>query len=172
MELAYIRSSIIFIIVITAINGAKVNNSGIPEDILLPYYVRPVHYTIEIRHEIYQCGGYNIVCKETENEYGSFRFSGDIKTTIHILQSTRYIRLHQLDLTIMLDRQKTLTTDNGIIYGFNKSKHNDETNILEFSLSDILLPGLYTFNINFKGHLIENHEKSFYRNFGKGNRVM
>ncbi|KAG5344844.1 AMPE aminopeptidase, partial [Acromyrmex heyeri] len=175
MKLAHIKSSVIFIIVITVFNSAKVNNFEIAEDILLPYFVRPVHYTIELKHIIYQCADRDdIFCNETvdsESDNSSFRFFGEIRTTIHILQSIRYIRLHQLDLAIMIDPKLTLTTDNGILYVLNKLKYFYKTNILEFPLSVMLLPGLYTLNIVFGGLILENHEKSSYRNFIKDNRV-
>ncbi|KYN22452.1 Aminopeptidase N [Trachymyrmex cornetzi] len=132
----------------------------------------PVHYTIKLAH-IHQCSGRsNVFCEEIlgySSFPSSFPFFGEISTTINILQSTQYIRMHQINLTL-INRNITLTKDNGIIYVLNKYKYNYKTNILEFPLSYILLAGLYTFKTEFYGDLKENH-KSIYKYFYKGNRI-
>ncbi|KYM80959.1 hypothetical protein ALC53_08607 [Atta colombica] len=63
-----------------------------------------------------------------------FFFAVKTNTTINILQSTHYINLHQLELTLSVN-------------------------------------GLYTFKIQFFGHLVENHEDSFFKNVFTENTV-
>ncbi|KYN19131.1 Glutamyl aminopeptidase [Trachymyrmex cornetzi] len=166
-------NSVIFIIVITTINGAEVNNFIIPKE-RLPDYVIPVHYTIKLTHMIYHCSiRSDVFCEEIlgySSFPNSFPFFGEISTTINILQSTQYIRMHQVNLTI-INRNITLTKDNGIIYVLDKHRYTYHTNILEFPLSYILLPGLYTFKMEFFGHLSENH-KSIYKYFLKESGIV
>ncbi|KYN19672.1 Glutamyl aminopeptidase [Trachymyrmex cornetzi] len=72
----------------------------------------------------------------------------------------------------MISRQNvTLTTDSGITYILNKHSYTYDTNILEFVLSYILLPGLYTLKTEFFGHLMKNHTNtiSIYKYFYMGN---
>ncbi|KYN16369.1 Glutamyl aminopeptidase, partial [Trachymyrmex cornetzi] len=85
-------------------------------------------------------------------------------------ESTHYISLNQLNLIISL-ANITLTTKNAIIYVLDGYKYSKKTNILGFPLDYMLLPGLYTFKIQFFGHLRENHEDSFFKNVSKGNTV-
>ncbi|KYN50705.1 hypothetical protein ALC56_00082 [Trachymyrmex septentrionalis] len=135
----------------------------------------PVHYTIMLEHILYQCNykgdvDCNADTIDSKRDYSLFSFSGETRTIIHILQSTQYIRLHKLDLTLN-DWKIILISDNGVTYVLKKLKYNYEENILEFPLSFILFPGLYTLKLEFEGHLIDNHEKSLYKNFAKENRV-
>ncbi|KYN19638.1 Aminopeptidase N [Trachymyrmex cornetzi] len=173
LKLQRIKPNIIFIIVITTLNDAEVNNFRIPEE-RLPDYVMSVHYTIKLTHMIYQCSDtYDIICEQILNYRSfpsTFLFYGETSTTINILQSTQYITMHTINLLIT-NRDTTLTSDNGIIYVLNKYKYASQTDILKFPLSYKLLPGLYTLKIEFFGHLSENH-KGIYKHFYTGNRTV
>jgi len=102
------------------------------------------------------------------NEYNSFYFYGESNTTINILQSTQYIKLHIIN-SIIISWKITIIKNNGITYK-NYTK-TFKTNLLEFHFTNVLSPGLYTLKMGFLGRLTENFSKnfqSFYTNKEKG----
>ncbi|KYN22232.1 hypothetical protein ALC57_05373 [Trachymyrmex cornetzi] len=174
MNLVQISNRVILILTIAVLNSDEQNNFNISNYIHFPYYMIPVHYCIQLDYinpNYEHTDKLDNIWKEMfglKNEYDSFFFRGKTSTTINILQSTHYISLNQLKLIISL-ANITLTTKNAIIYVLNKYKYSK--NVLGFPLLYMLLPGLYTFKIQFFSHLRENHEDSFFKNVSKGNIV-
>ncbi|KAG5313338.1 AMPN Aminopeptidase, partial [Acromyrmex insinuator] len=171
MDLAQISSGLIHILTIAVLNSEELNNSTISNDERLPYYVIPVHYSIQLSYlnsSIYEYyDRFKFTLEKMFMKYDdSGLFRGETSTTINILQSTQYIRLHQLKLSVD-HNNVTLITKNGIIYVLNKYKYIYQTNIIEFSFLYKLLPGLYTFKIQFFNNPIKNEENSFYKIFQK-----
>jgi len=86
MSQAYIiSSSLIFIITITILTCEKLNKCS-NSNTCLPYYVKPVHYHIQL-HTLQTFDSYSIF------EFRYFRFKGESSTIINILQTTKYIKL-------------------------------------------------------------------------------
>jgi len=137
---------------ITMLTGEKLYNCSNP-DICLPSYVIPVHYLIKL-----QIQKYNFSSK---NQYDTLKFTGESSTTINILEPTRNIKLHGLNLFII---NPITAIKNNIIYALKESSISND---LKFHFSDVLYPGLYTLNIKFHGYLIQNSTKehSFFRSF-------
>jgi len=163
MDQAYI-SSLIFIVTITILTGEKLNNCSNSNDTCLPYYVIPIHYHIKLTHLM---GTYDSYLTKLLNlKEDSFYFRGESRTTINILQSTQYIKLHKLNLIIDL-KKITLIKNNGINYELKITTETFETNLLEFRFFNVLSPGLYTLKLEFFG-LTETSSKSFYINKKKG----
>ncbi|KYN17773.1 hypothetical protein ALC57_09935 [Trachymyrmex cornetzi] len=172
MNLAQISNSVILILAIAVLNSEEQNNFNITNYVRFPHYVLPVHYCIQLDYLIYKHIDDNLgnIWKEivgSKNEYDSFLFRGKTSTTINILQSTHHISLNQINLTLII-ANITLSTKNAIIYVLDKYKYTKKTNVLGFLLDYMLLPGLYTFKIQFFGHLIED---SFFKNVSKENTV-
>jgi len=167
MNLAQISSSIIFMITISILTGEKLKSCKNLNDICLPYHVIPVHYHIKLTH-IYWPKLLNI-----KDEYDSFNFHGTSITTINILQSTHYIKLNMLNLNIINRSNLTLIRNNGITYALKNYTEIPETNLIELYFSNILYPGLYTFEMIFFGRLTENSTKGFFKSFytNKGNSI-
>jgi len=166
MNQAYMISrSLIFIITITILTGEKLNNCS-NSNTCLPYYVIPVHYHIKLNHSENYDFYYKI-------EYSFFEFSGESSTTINILQSTKYIKLHALNLFIHQGKI-TLTKNNGVTYALKTYIETHETNILEFHFCNVLSPGIYTLKMEFFGQLAENFLKSSFKRFytKKENSIM
>jgi len=164
MNLVQISSNIILITTITIITGKKLN-SNTSNNIRLPHYVIPVHYHIKFTHlymeayDLYWPKQLNL-----KNKNDSFNIHGESSITINILLSTRYIKLHKLNL-IIFHENITLIKNNGITYALKNSLQISETNLLEFYFSSVLSPGLYTLKIEFFGRLTENSSKNVFKNF-------
>jgi len=166
MNLAQISSSVIFMITIRILTGEKLENCKYPNDICLPYYVIPVHYHIKLTH-LYM-GKYDFHWAKLLNmkdEYDSFNFLGELSTTINILQSTQNIKLHMLHLHIINWSNTTLIRNNGITCALKGYTKIAKTNLIEFYISNISYPGLYTFKMEYVGHLTESSTKSFFKSF-------
>jgi len=157
MNQAYMISrSLIFIITITILTGEKLNNCS-NSNACLPYYVIPVHYHIKL-HFFETYDFYSIF------EFCYVDFDGETSTIINILQSTKYIKLHALDLIIHRGKI-TLIKNNGVTYALKTFIEIHETNILEFHFFNVLSPGLYTLKIKFFGHLSEKYSKNVFKSF-------
>jgi len=165
MNLARI-SSVIFMTTISILTGEKLENSN-SSNICLLYYVIPVHYhiklTLYMEKPDYWAKLLNIKNINVKNEYDNFYFHGESTTTINILQSTQYIKLHMLNL-IKINRS-TLNKNNGIIYALKTFTHNSATNIIEYYFFNTLSPGLYTLKMEFLDHFTENSAKNFFQSF-------
>jgi len=163
MNLAQI-SSVIFMTTISILTGERLESCNSP-NICLPYYVIPVHYHIKLTH-LYK-ENYDFYWAELnvniKNEYDNFNFYGESSTTINILQSIQYIKLHKLNLYI-IKSNITLIKNNGIIYELTNYTQTSETNLSEFYFSNVF-PGLYTFKIEFFGRLTETSTKSSFKSF-------
>jgi len=173
MNVAQLSSSVIFITTINILVGEKSNNCKNP-NICLPYYVIPVHYQIKLTH--YYMDKYDFywvkqLKKQLKNENNDYNFHGESSTTINILQSTQYIKLHMLYLII--SDQSTLIKNNGIIYPLKIYTETPKTNLLELFFFNVLSPGLYTLKMEFLGLLTENSTKSIFKSFytNKGNGI-
>jgi len=170
MNEAHISSSLIFIITITILTGEKLNDCSNPNHACLSYYMIPVHYRIKLIHLyeklIHMEDNYPYWAKllNLKDEYDSFNFHGESSTTINIFQSTKYIKLHKLNLTIIPSKIKIIK-NNGITYKPKNSIEIFKTNLLEFRFSNVLSPGLYTLNIEFLGGLTESSSKNFFKSF-------
>jgi len=162
MNLAHISSSLIFVITITDLTGEKLNRCNL-NDTCLPYYHIPVHYHINLTHLYGKLKTYSHSAEllNLRNEYESFNFCGVSNTTINILQSTRYIKLHIVDL-IVISSEITLIKNNGIIYVLKEYLQTSETYLLESQFPSIIFPGLYTLKLEFLGNLTE---ENFFRSF-------
>jgi len=154
MNQAYIISRLIFIIIITVLTGEKLNNSN---NTYLPHYVIPVHYHIKLNHLSFEKIDFNL-------KYKYISFYGKSSTTINILQSTKYIKLHMLNLIIHRE-EITLIKNNGVTYALKNYTEIYDTNLLEFCFFNILSPGLYTLKMEFVGHLIEKSAKNVFKSF-------
>jgi len=150
---------LIFIITITILTGEKLNNCS-NSNTCLPYYVIPVHYHIKLSHS---CENYDFHLKI---DYDSFKFYGESSTIINILQSTKYIKLHALNLFIRRGKI-TLIKNNGVTYTMKTHIETHQTNLLEFNFYNVLYPGLYTLKIEFFGHLNEKYSKNVFKSFYK-----
>jgi len=140
MNLAQISSSVIFIITITILTGENLNNCKNPNDTCLPYYA-PVHYHIKLTHLYMGKCDFYWTKLNIKNEYDSFNFHGESSTTINILQSTQYIKLHMLNLHIINDSNIILIKNSGIIYAPKTYIKTYKTNYSTFHFSDVLSPG-------------------------------
>jgi len=174
MYLAHISSCLIFIITITTLIGEKLNICNNPNDTCLPYYVIPVHYHIMLTHvymDTYESYWPKLLNLRNEND--SFNFHGESSTTISILQSTQYIKLHELNL-IKIHEEITLIKNNGITYALKNFIPISETNHLKFDFSSVLSPGLYTLKIRFFSSFTEISSKNFLKSFytNKKNGIM
>jgi len=173
MNVAHISNCLIFIITITPLTGEKLNNSYNLRNTSLPNYVIPVHYDIKLSHMYMEaCDLCWSKLLNLKNENDSFNFYGVSKITINILQSTQYIKLHQLNL-IIIPCKITMIKNNGIIYKLEKYLQTSETYFLESQFPSIIFPGLYTLKLEFVGHLTEDSAKNFFRSFytNKENRL-
>jgi len=173
MNLARSSSSLIFIITITTLTGEKLNNCSNPNDICLPYYVIPVHYRIKLTRlyeeliymeEIDRANILRILNNENEYDKYSFDFYGECNTTINILQSTQYIKLHIIN-PIIMSWKIAIIKNNGITYKQKNYTKTLETNLLELHFSNVLSPGLYTLKMGFFGYLTESFSKNFIKSF-------
>jgi len=100
-----------------------------------------------------------------KNEYDSFNFHGESRTTINILQSTQYIKLH-LNLNLIIFHWRiTLIKNNGIIYIVKEDSETSETYLLKSEFPRVIFPGLYTLKMDFVGNLTEDSAKNFFKNF-------
>jgi len=157
MNQAYISSCLIFIITITILTGEKLSNCS-NSNTCLPYYVIPVHYHINLTHFPQNYDFYLKI------KYDIFEFYGESSTVINILQSTKYIKLHVLNLLIHLE-EITLIKNNGVTYALKTSIETFATNLLELDFFNVLSPGLYTLKMKFLGHLKEKFSKNFFKSF-------
>jgi len=147
MNLAQISSSFIFITTITILTAEELYHCSS----CLPNYVIPMHYRIKLSFEKYD---FNL-----ENKYG-FNFYGEsnITNNNNILQTTKYLKLHILNLIIT--QRKTTLIKNNIIYAVKKSSERD---LLSFLFSNVLSPGLYTLTMEFSGRFTKNSAKDFFK---------
>jgi len=157
MNQAYINSRLIFIIVITVFTGEKLSNCSNSSNTYLPHYVIPVHYHIKLTELSFEKIDFNL-------KYKYISFHGKSSITINILQFTKYINLHMLNL-IIPQGKITLIKNNGINYALKINTETSETNLLEVGYFNILSPGLYTLQMEFVGHLTENSAKNFFKSF-------
>jgi len=124
----------------------------------------PVHYHIKLTHLFMET--YDSCWAELLNfkiEYEGFNFLGESRTTINILQSTKYIKLH-INL-IIFPWKVTIIKNNGITYALKNFIPNSETNLSEYHFFDVLSPGLYVLKIGFHGRLTEASSKNFFKSF-------
>jgi len=158
MNQAYmISSSLIFIITITILTGEKLNNCS-NSNTCLPYYVIPVHYHIKLNQSWENFDFYLKI------DYDSFKFYGESSTIINILQFTKYIKLHLLNLLIQPGKI-TLIKNNGVTYALETYIEIYKTNLLEICFFNVLSPGLYTLKVKFSGHLTEKYSKNVFKSF-------
>jgi len=157
MNQACISSSLIFIITITILTCEKLSDCS-NSNIYLSNYVIPVHYHIKLSHS---CENDDFSLKI---DCDSFEFYGESSTIINILQSTKYIKLHALNLFIRRGKI-TLIKNNGVTYTMKTHIETHQTNLLEFNFYNVLFPGLYTLKMEFFGHLTENFSKNFFKSF-------
>jgi len=155
MNQAYISSRLILIIIITVLTGEKLSNCSNPTYLL--HYVIPLHYHIKLTQLSFETNDFNL-----KDKYISFH--GKSSTTINILQCTKYIKLHMLNLIIHRGNI-TLIKNNGINYALEINTETSETNLLEVGYFNVLSPGLYTLKMEFDGHLTENSAKNFFKSF-------
>jgi len=149
-----ISSSLIFITI--TILGEKLNNCS-NSNTCLPYYVIPVHYHIKLNDA---CINYFYIY----NKHNSIvDFYGESSTIINILQSTKYIKLHVLNLIIHQEKI-TLIKNNGVTYVLKTYIETYKTNLLELNFFNVLSPGLYTLKLEF-GRSTENFSKNFFKSF-------
>jgi len=164
MNQVHISISVIFIITITSLTGKKLNKCNNPNDTCLLDYVIPIHYHIKLTHvymETYESYWTKPLNLKKEND--SFTFNGESHTTINILRSTQYIKVHALNLTLYEDI--TLIRNHGIIYVLKYDIDESETNIFRLYFFNVLSPGLYTLKLIFSGQLTESSSKNFFKSF-------
>jgi len=134
------------------------------------------NYITAARIDVYRITWYRCIKLSIEkydfnlgNKY-SFNFYGESSTTINILKSTHYIKLHILNLLIT-QRKTTLIKNNGIIYALKRSSEED---FFKFRFSNVLSPGLYTLTLDFSGRFTEKSAKHFFKSFytNKGNGIV
>jgi len=169
MNLAHISSSLILVITITILTGEKLNNRCNLNDTCSPYYIIPVHYNIKLT-QLYgklKTYSYSVELLNLRNEYESFHFRGESSTTINVLKSTQYIKLHKLDL-IVIPSKTTMIKNNGISYVLKEYLQTSETYLLESQFPSIIFPGFYTLKLEFLGKLRENFFRSFHTNEENG----
>jgi len=166
MNLAHISSSLIFLITITTLTDEKLNNRCNLNDTCLPYYLIPVHYHIKLTHIYGELKTYSYLLKLLNliNEYESFAFREESSTTINVLKSTQYIKLHNIDLSVNPSKT-TMIKNNGIIYVLEEYLRTSETYVLESQFLSAISPGLYTLKLEFDGNLTEDSAKNFFRSF-------
>jgi len=152
--------------------GEKLNNCSNPNETCLLDYVIPVHYHIKLNHVMETYDSYLVELLNLKDEH-IFVFYGESHTTINILQSTQYIKLHMLNL-IIYHEKTTLIKNNGINYALTINTETYKTNLLEFDSFNVLSPGLYTLKFKFFGRLTENSSKEFFKSFfiNKENVIM
>jgi len=165
MNIAQLSSSVIFITTINILTGEKLNDCKNPNDICLPYYVIPVHYQIKLTHLYKHAYDFYRPKLNIKNEDDSFNFYGKSSVTINILQSTQYIKLNKLNLRILNQLNITLIRNSGITYALTVYTEISEKNLIEFYFSNILYPGLYTFEMEYLGCLTENSANGFFKSF-------
>ena len=183
MNLEQISSSVILILTIAVFNNAERHNFTTSNYKNFSPYVIPVHYCIQLIHinpfdpsiqrpiNEFSLMWKLIVYLKLNHDDGLFFIHGKTNTTINILQSTQHISLHQVHLTIINRANVTLSTKNGITYVLNKYSYTYSTNTLKFPLLYKLLPGLYTFKIEFFSDVTIKNDESFFKNVFKGNNV-
>jgi len=166
MNLAHISSSLIFVITITTLTGEKLNNRCNLNDTCLPYYLIPVHYHINLTHQYGKLKTYShsVELLNLRNEYESLYFHGESSTTINVLKSTQYIKLHNINLSV-IPSKTTMIKNNGIIYVLEEYLRTSETYVLESPFFCVISPGLYTLKLEFIGNLAEDSAKNFFRSF-------
>lgn len=121
MNLAQISSSVIFITAITFLTSEKLNNFYIINDIRLPNYVIPLHYSIKLRTFFKDDDFYMMNLRNTEKV--NFVFYGESSTTINIYISTQNISLHTLNLNINELKIKMIKSDS-TIYELKEFSHD------------------------------------------------
>jgi len=161
MNLAQINSSLIFFITITILTGNKLNNSSIPNDLRLSYYIFPVHYNIKLS-VIFEKYDSNITqSTNIRKEHRTLVFYGESGITVNIFHLTQIINVHILnDVT---NNWRLIKSDD-TSYATKKCVHNTTTNILDIHFFDILSPGLYTLKTDLANHITNNNTESFFRN--------
>jgi len=132
-------------------------------------YIIPVHYRIKLIHlykKFIHIKNYTYWANllNLKNEYDSFNFHGESWTTINILQFTKYIKLHKLNLTIILSKI-TLIKNSGITYEPKNYIEIFKTNLLKFHFFNVLSLGFYILKIEFLGSLTESFSKNFFKSF-------
>lgn len=162
MNLAQISSSVIFITSITFLTSEKLNNSNIINDIRLPNYVIPLHYSIKLRTFFKDDDFYMMNLRNTKKV--NFVFYGESSTTINIHISTQNISLHTLNLNINELKIKMIKSDS-TIYELKEFSHDLTMHLSNLYFVDVLSPGLYTLKIEFTSRIItdDNVEKTLFR---------
>lgn len=162
MNLAQISSSVIFITAITSLTSEKLNNFNIINDIRLPNYVIPLHYSIKLRTFFKDDDFYMMNLRNTEKV--NFVFYGESSTTINIQISTQNISLHTLNLNINELKIKMIKSDS-TIYELKEFSHDLTMRLSNLYFVDVLSPGLYTLKMEFTSHIItdDNVEKTLFR---------
>jgi len=126
-------------------------------------YVIPIHYHIKLIHLIGIYDSYLAELLNLEDEYDSFNFHRESRTTINILRLTQYIKLH---ISMIIIPQKiTMIKNHGKIYALKNFIQNSETNLFEFHFSNELSSGFYTLKLVFFNQLTESSSKNFFKSF-------
>jgi len=157
MNQAYISSSLIFIITITILTCEELSDCR-NSNTYLSSYVIPVHYHIKLSHCFENYDFY------VENKYNIFDFYGESSIIINIFQSTKYMKLHMINLIIYRDKV-TLIKNNGVTYALETYIETYSTNLVELCFFNELSPGLYTLKMEFSGNLTENFSNDFFKSF-------
>ncbi|XP_071569674.1 aminopeptidase A-like isoform X2 [Temnothorax nylanderi] len=161
MNLAQISSSLIFITTIAIVTGEKLNNSSITTQFYLPFPelgVFPVHYAIRLTALIEKYDSNMTQPSDTKQEYSSLLPYRKSFITINIIQLTRKIQLHALNIR---SSSVTLTGRNNIPYATREIIYISETNILEIYFSDILYPGVYSLTLESRAQNTDDTENVF-----------
>lgn len=165
MNLKEMRSALMFIIMTAIFTGGKSqNNFNNPTDFRLSTkYMIPMHYNVELIFLDRDLDDTSKKIPSFVSDSHNSVFLGTSNITINILQSTRSITLHMLNLYPTYSAK--LITKDGIIYTESMNIQNYTTNIRVFNFDDILFPGLYQFNIKFNSETTYDNTKGFFRTY-------
>ena len=117
-------------------------DSDHPEDYLLPISLRPYHYDIELRPDIYL------------PDPTDFVFNGTSSMHFACLQDTNRIVLHIRQLTIENSTIEVVPTSGGASVSVQSTEWREQFDFYEVTLSESLVAGVnYTITTRFTGPL-------------------
>lgn len=161
MNLERISGSLIFIIVITILNGCESQkNFSVPIDFRLPSTMIPAHYDVKLFFLNLDADDHSKPLPSfIPDNYDNY-FYGDSSITINIFRSTRNVILHILDLD--LSNWPELIRRDGAI--FEPKNITSKGNLLDLYFSSFLFPGLYNLKIDSHGRTTnDNATEGFFR---------
>lgn len=146
MNLANIGSALMFIVATIILTDSMAQNNL---SVNMNLTMVPVHYSVKLT--IIDLKTITI----TVNKYKNTPFYGGSSINVNILNLTRTIGLHKINLSVS---NAILIARDGTIYKVAYVLHNSETDILNYYFEDMLYPALYTLKMNFVSQVRENSQ--------------